>query len=230
MADDAGSDLVVFAVAEESQKPYCVVFPLRFAEAARYYAQRYPSTPVIITEGRIADESLRPKNMPEGVITVQTDTETDFYRAGVLASIMNRGKDGKVVVFLEPDLAGLVNGAFLSGFGAQGNSPVFYDSFTQLDNFNGLSCVVLAGSGAEFLQNNKGIPVIFFTWLDPAYTPAEVAVIFDDSPLAQLIPSVKMVSARENYKKIPSRVLIFSSRIADTGLLRSLKEAAKNGN
>ena len=225
MADDAGSDLVISAVIARSQRPYCVLFPLRFAEAARYYAQQFPDTPVILMEGRNEPRS----RVPEGILTVQTDIETDFFMAGVFASIIDGAKHGRVAVFTDTALAGMANQAFLHGFNDPQNAPAFYSSFAQLSSFNDISCVVIAGAGAEFFQVNIQIPVIFFTWLYPIFTPARTVVIFDDSPWAQLIPSVKMVSAGKNNIKIPSKTLIFSSRIADMGILRSLKKAAKSG-
>jgi hypothetical protein len=78
-----------------------------------------------------------------------------------------------------------------------------------------------------FLEKNQDIPVILFSWVDPAVTPSRVKVVFDDSPWAQVGAAVKILAGEKEPGNVPSRALILSKRIPDQGLLQNIKEAVQ---
>jgi hypothetical protein len=86
--------------------------------------------------------------------------------------------------------------------------------------------VVLAGPGVEFMENNTDIPIIFFSWLNPAFSSKDTVIIFDDSPFAQAALAANIALAGKNEAEIPSKIMVFSARIADKGILRLLRKTA----
>jgi hypothetical protein len=152
--------------------------------------------------------------------------ETDFYRAGAMAAILDGEKNGRVIVFFEQRILAIGRSSFLQGFTDQEKStePIFLTSFSQFSTLDNISCVVLAGTGVEFMENNKDIPIIFFSWLNPAYSSRSTVIIFDDSPFAQAVKAVKIAAAGKNEAEIPSKTMVFSARIADKGILRLLRK------
>ena len=90
VANETGDDLVSLAVSSMSAKPYCVIFPLRFARAAKLYREQNPGIKVILLEGRFP-EYQRPSSFALGgndpdFFIYKTDIETDFYRTGYAAA------------------------------------------------------------------------------------------------------------------------------------------------
>jgi hypothetical protein len=232
IADDAGDDIAYFAVGEASSRPFCVLFPVRFADAAGLYRERFPEIPVAILEGRGTDRNqatLDPGESTAGnFFQFATDMESDFYRAGLCAAILDGDKNGRIVVFLDDSIQNEGREAFLRGLRDQGKetAPLFFTSFSELSGFSGISCVVLAGSGAEFLEKNQEIPVILFTWLNTAFIPENTILVFDDSPWAQAVPAVRLAASRTKSGRIPSKTLILSAKSADKYILRKLKKVA----
>jgi hypothetical protein len=52
VADDASDDILIIALTEASSRPFCVIFSLRFASAAKQYREQNPDIPVVLLEGR----------------------------------------------------------------------------------------------------------------------------------------------------------------------------------
>ena len=48
VTDAAGTDLQLIAIEQAASKPWCVVFPGRYAEAAGRYQEQFPDVPVIL--------------------------------------------------------------------------------------------------------------------------------------------------------------------------------------
>lgn len=222
--DGASDDVVLFAVNEASKRPFSVIFPLRFASAARLFQSHHPEVPAIILEGRnIVDiDHIAPRG---DFFRYRTDTEADFYRAGRFAAILAGENDGNFAVFLNEHFRDNERTAFrqaLAGF--DGAMDVqFFHSIDGIADFSVFSSVVLAGAGADLFLRNPDIPIIFFSWVDPEITPNEVVVIFNDSPLAQAVQAVRMAASGERDGKIASKTLILSARIADKSILRMLR-------
>lgn len=216
-ANDAGEDIIPHAVAEISSSPYCVLFPLRFTRSARLYKEQNPGIPVILLEGR------RIETKSEFDFSYKTDIENDFFQAGIAALELAAG--GKIAVFLESSIDRLAREAFLRGIGEEKASEVkFYTNFSHYHPVNELSCAVLAGIGAEFMEGNVDIPVIYISWLNPGYVPQNVVMIINDSPLAQVKEAVRLFSAGEKEGKIRSNFLTVNSKKIDKKILRKIKK------
>jgi hypothetical protein len=250
VADGVGSDVLMFAIEEVASRPYCVLFPYRYSEAAKRYREQAPEIPVVLMEGRINGPGQAVG--AEGVLTFRTDRETDYYRAGLCAGsigvsrqkaenmgeagVERSGKTGPEnpepgrVAFLYDRFSRIEErDLFARGLREAGleTAPLFVNSANQIADTRDIACVVLAGSGAEYLDRNLKIPVILFSWLDPALTPRETVLIFDDSAWALAVPAVRMAVKEGQFgEKIPSKVLIFSARIADNRVFRKLKKLA----
>jgi len=230
VADDAGDDIVLTAVEKASLGPFCVIFPLRFAKVARSFREKNPAVPVVILEGRSNTED-NPVDFAIGGNTedyfiYKTDISADFYRAGLAAAIIDGDKSERIAVFLEPNINIQAKDAFLK---AQNdiNKPQqtsFFTVFSQFSGNQGISCVVLGGIGAEYLDKYSGIPVIFFTWINPELIPLDVVLVFNDSPPIQIVPAVRMVQSGMTKGKIQSKILFTGGKGVDKVTVRKLRK------
>jgi hypothetical protein len=238
VAESAGADVFVFAVEEAASKPYCVIFPSRYHEEGRRYAEQFPEIPVISLGAKPGD--VLPGG-PGRLITVGIRREVDFYQAGRCAGIIAQraretggpGDTESVLVFPGQSLSAADRSSLAAGLRTRGIElvPRFLYSSAEIAEFQQGACAVLTGSAAEYLEQNLKIPVILFSWLDPALTPRETVMIFDDSPWALAVPAVKMAvrdDIRDIDAYIPSDTVFPRGRITDKELLRTLKEAALN--
>jgi len=226
IADDSGDDIVQFAITEISSSPLCVVFPERFVSAARLYREQNPEIQVILLEGRLAGKTYSGLN---DVFIYKTDIEADLYRAGITAALIDGGKNGKIAVFMNNQLQRQCKDVFLSAFERMEEPPeaLFYTSYSQYSEIPELSCVVLAGIGTEYMENFSGIPVVFFTWIDPSMMPNDVVLVVDDSPWAQVREAVKMAAAGSEQGSIRSNFLIINEKKIDAKALRKIKKQGK---
>ncbi|MDR0444098.1 MAG: hypothetical protein LBH44_11910 [Treponema sp.] len=214
IADEAGEDILLFAVTQASSRPYCVIFPLRFAGTAKLYREQRPETPVVLLEGRFPVDTGNPAafsipgyNSGDYYIYT-TDIDADFYLAGVAAAALDGDKNGTVVVFCDYLIQREAREALLRGLNARNKylETHFFNSFSQYSAISDLSCVILAGSGAEYLEKSSEIPVIYFTWLDPSLLPNDVTLVFNDSPWVQAVPAVRMAAAGTTKGRIQSKM------------------------
>jgi hypothetical protein len=224
IAENAGPDLAVFAVEEADARPHAVIFPYRYDEGGRRYAGQFPRTQVIILDSRAGWGS------PGGVgkpAHINTRRREDMYRAGLMAGLIAQSRPGETLVFQENSLSPADKNALSAGLRAREieKPPLFLNSAAEYAGFQTAACAVLAGGAADFLDQNPKIPVILFSWLDPALTSREVLVVFDDSPWALAAAALRAARAGENA--VPSNIVFPRGRIADKGLLRSLKQAAR---
>jgi thioredoxin 1 len=113
----------------------------------------------------------------------------------------------RIVVFLEPDIQAEARSAFLQPLNELENSPetLFFTSFAHFYDVPGLTCVVIAGIGFDFLEKNTNVPVILFTWIDPFMVPNNVAIIANDSPWAQTVQAVRKAAAGVQNGQIQSK-------------------------
>lgn len=243
VANDAGEDVVPFAVTEASIKPYCVLFPLRFVRSARLYREISPNIPVVVLEGRYPEgenpsEAILGEEKSEYFI-LKTDINDDFYRIGLAVTAIKpkpvkkdensvpeeEEKKGKVVVFLENNLNGMKD-VFLRGLYDMGGllETHFFNYYSQYLEMADLSCVVLAGSGAEFLDKKADVPVISFTWLNPSLLPFDVVMTINDSPLAQTRQAVKMVGSGAKTGLIKSEFRVLDRSKFDKKVIAIVKK------
>jgi len=236
LADNVGTDLVVLAVEEAEARPWCVVFPYRYADGARRFYEQHPEIQTVLLYSRAVQRGRRAAPAADSddsglFFEFFTDKELDFYRTGCFAAIIGGEETGIIPIFVNKDnAAGMRAGkdAFLQGFGDDSPElePKFYDSYSDFTLSGEFPLVVLAGSGTEFFDKNPQSPIILFSWLDPSFTGSNTQVIMDDSVWAQLVPALNMVKKGEKSGQIPSKPLIFSRRVADKDILRQLKKAA----
>jgi len=222
VADDSGGDIVQFAVAEVSLRPFCVVFPFRFADAARIYREQNPSVLVILLEGRL--ESSRPADFHD-IFVYKTDIEAEFFMAAAAVAGIEGGENGKIAIFIDTQFQNKCTDAFLRVFNElEPPETLFFPTFSQYYEIPDLSCVVLAGTGAEFLETYSGLPIVFFTWIDPLMMPEEVVFVVDDSPWIQLSQAVRMAAAGSAEGLIKSGFLILDEKKISASVLRRIKK------
>jgi hypothetical protein len=242
VANDAGDDIVPFAVAEISGRPYCVLFPLRFVQSAQLYRELNPEIPVVLLEGRYP-ENENPAEKALGAdkseyFIYKTDINDDFYRASLAVSALKpateqkkddsspeTGKNGKIAVFLDRNLTQMRD-VFLRGLYDRGvlMETQFFNSFSQYSEIPDLSCVILAGQGFEYMDKKTGVPVIYFTWIDPLLLPTDVVMVVNDSPWVQARQAVKMAGAGEKNAVLKSEFLILNKGKFDRELIALIKK------
>jgi hypothetical protein len=210
ISESAAPDVAALAIEAASPSPHAVLVPYRYYESGHRYKENFPQVPVFVFDSggeRLPAES--------GLVPVRTDRETDFYRAGLCAAFLAReGENGDILVFSEGTMPNGEREAFLEGLRVQGflRNPVYLGLNSDYQNYQGVSCVVLNGSAPRFLSENRGIPVLLFSWIDPALTPPEVKVIFDDSPWTLAAEAVKTLEQGAGEKTLPSRPLVPQGR------------------
>jgi len=229
VADDASDEIVRIAITDASSTPFCVIFPLRFIRSARIYREQNPEIPVVILEGRHSNastDSVIGGNKNDYYI-YKTDINTEFHKTGMAAASINMGRNGKIVVFIEPQIQSQATDAFLQGMNSFENPPqaVFFNNFIQFSEIPDISCVVLVGSGVEFLENNEEIPIIFFSWIDSALLPAQTALLVNDSSLAQTVEAVRMVIAGQKEGLLQSKFVSFKKSHIDRKILRKIHKS-----
>ncbi|MDR3276236.1 MAG: hypothetical protein LBT11_03325 [Treponema sp.] len=192
--EEGGMDLAVYAIAAVEERPYCVLFPYRYAEEARFFINLYPDVPVAVLDGR--------RRFPEdeGLAVFRADTSTDFYRAGRAAALL-AGDQEPVLVYADgltvpADREAFDLGLRDGGYAGESRYVGYGVNPTVLEH---AACIVYAGISGEEPERILDIPVILFSWIDPALTASNVKLIFDDSPWALVVGAVKAldVEARD---------------------------------
>jgi hypothetical protein len=220
VADAVGPEMAAFAVEAAVSRPYCVLFPNRYAEGARRYTRDYPQIPVVVLEGR-RRELLR----EERPLYAGTGLVVDLYRAGRCAAFF-AAPGGGILFYQDEPLEPAGREAFSRGLrdgGWEGN-PLYLNAGTDYTAFENIRCALVMGSPAFFLERHLDIPVILFSWINPALTSARVKLIFDDSPWAQLTPVVKTLERPGELTTIPSKISLITPRIKEKEALRTLRE------
>jgi len=251
VADGVSPDMVILAISEASKRPACVLFPRSQAQAALRYHEQFPEIPAVVLRGLVLVPELP---SPDGFLCVYgTDREVDLYRAGLFAGILGAsrrnlaGQDEKQAE-IQPESAAVAQtaaqtyvlwqdrtiqaaGREVFSRGVQELDPessvVFINTAGQMPDVKGVACLTLTSAGADYLERNAPIPLILFSWLDPAILPREVVIQFNDSVWALAVPAVRMAMEQQAEGKIPSKPLIFSRKIADNNVFRTLKKSAK---
>lgn len=229
IGENAGPDMVTFAVEEAHRAPYGVLFPYRYYEGAERYIAQFPQIPVFILGGRSRDPQV------PGGIFVGTDTPLDLYRAGLCAGIIARHEgegdgdplsQGEILFFQNEGISTEYREAFRMGLREQGftKEPKYLNiKQDYTDNIQNVSCVVMQGQATLFLERNLEIPVILFSWVDPDLTSRAVKLVVDDSPWAVAGKTVAMIPGREGVA-VPSDWVFPEQRIGDKEVVGRLKK------
>ncbi|MDR1419374.1 MAG: hypothetical protein LBI86_03285 [Treponema sp.] len=222
VGEDSGSDMVVFALEAAAANPYCVLVPYRYADGARRYSREFPETPVGVLGAEAGGPELSGENGEDAPLFFSADRESDMYRAGRSAAILGMG--GTVLVYHTREMAAF-RAALEEGLGG-GTEFRFLGPGAEFENFDGISCVILGRPSQPFAEKRPDIPVVLFSWLDPALTTGETKVIFDDSPWAQAAQAVKM-TVQGKAGAIPSRMILPPGRTAGGEYAERLGEVSR---
>jgi len=226
IADDAPEDVVMIAISDISVRPFCVIFPLRFIHSARLYREQNPSVRVILLSGRQNEEQFLPVlgSKAGDFFIFQTDIDSDFYRAGIAAAALDMNKNGKIAVFMETNLLTQAKEAFLRGVSTHENRPetLFFNTISQFQENSGISCSVLAGTGAEYFDMEISVPVIFFTWVDPSFLRDDVVLLVNDSPWVQCTQAVRMAVKQVENGRIKSKFQLVNKKNINRETLRKM--------
>jgi hypothetical protein len=228
IGENTGDDLINLAVKSAAKKPYCVLFPFRYAGGASYYAKENAGVLVAVCGG--ANQNREKES--EEIVFIQTDREADLYRAGLLSAILSTNdeekNEKKIAVFSQGSLPDGAKAAFLKGAKERGfeGFPEFLFSNTNYREDKKTASIVLLKTPETFLDQEHTVPAVLFSWIDPAFTASWVKVIFDDSLWALLVPAVQM--AEKGGGKLPSMVQILPGRAETEEMTRDLKNAVRN--
>jgi len=221
VAETAMPDVITLVVEEAFPAPWAVLFPQRYIDAARLFNDRRPEVPVLVMWGR---NPLPPALRDTGVVFVRTDTATDLYRAGLSAAVLSC-ETLEMLFFTDGSLRDGYREAFEQGLLNRGftNTTFFLDASMEHTAYSSIGCVVIAGPALRFLEWGLDIPVILFSWIDPASTPRSVRMIFDDSPLALASRALRAFYPAAEEILVPSRPAILSDRIEEREEIRALR-------
>jgi hypothetical protein len=210
VAETAGSDVIVLAVEAVAAAPHAVIFPYRFAGAAGRYREGHQEITAIILSGRSRETAAG-----DGPVVYRTDSEADFYRAGLCAALLGAGSGSIVPVFQDGAMTQADREAFSAGLGEGGAaiSPVYLNSGSNYTAWRSVSCAVAVGPAPLFEQNVTA-PILLFGWIDPDATPRNVKLVFDDSPWALALDAVKAAERGEREASLPSDMVILPERIS----------------
>ena len=226
LADGIGDDGIAFAVSEVSEKPYYVGFPHRYASGARRYKQQFPDIPVILFSGREGDTGQN-----QDITLVPTDLRTDFYRAGLGAAVLSGGGPGKILCYADDRIGTSAKHFLQLGLSEGGveSSPIFINTNDKYVSNEQVSCIILAGNTEDPFISRQNIPIILFSWADPALLPASVRIIFNDSPWEMIVPAVKTLQKGEFEGEIPSAAGINNGNgLTDSGKKQLKAALSKN--
>ena len=220
IGENAGPDMVAFAVEQHRARPYAVLFPYRYIEGALRYKEEFPTIPVYVFG------ETRQNPHVENISFIEADTQVDLYRAGIAAGVWGGNDEGYVYFFYSDSLPQEERSIFEEGLKSQGyeRSPVYISGNQAFFENQNISCAVVRGQGSQLFDANLDIPIILFSWIDPNITTPQVKVVFDDSPWAIF---VKALRARKSTE-IPSAITILEDRIKEREVLKGLRRIAGN--
>ncbi|MDR0473227.1 MAG: hypothetical protein LBH43_06110 [Treponema sp.] len=219
--EGAGPELVAIA-AQEAYKtaPGAILFPFRYKEGAGIYKESNPEVPVLVIGGPKPNEET-------GLAFFLTDSAWDMYRAGLCAPLL--AGEAKVMVLSDGDLQDKYREAFQEGLKIRGflDEPIFVNASNDYSSYSELGCAVVAGPASVFLEQNKNVPVILFSWADPELTPETVKLVFDDSLWTLAPMALRSFKPEESEFLICSIPVIFKDRLAEKRDFRNLKAYVK---
>ncbi|MDR2516577.1 MAG: hypothetical protein LBC88_04255 [Spirochaetaceae bacterium] len=211
------SEVAVFAINTAAPYPYCVFFPWSFYRESRNYLEDRPDIPVGVFTGRMDVEA-----QSGDPVFFQTDIQTDIYRAGRAAALLAGG--GEVLFMVDDNTTADLQAIFEAALRAGGHAgAVHYTASDQVPDGGGAyaAAVILRPPGL------LATPGVLFSWVNPAYTPDNVKVIFDDSPWAQVRVAASRLFSGDADKKIPSEIRVLRRRLTIKGLKKQLEALSK---
>jgi hypothetical protein len=224
IGENAGQDMVPYAVEAASARPHVVIFPFRYGEGAGRYSGQHPDIPTVVLGGRV------PPSQEENLLFFGTDTVLDMYRAGLCAAAFV-GPEEDVFVFPDSLISGVDREAFLEGLRAGGyiKEPLYMSAYADLSSRTGIS-VLMTGTPPSFLEGGIKIPMILFSWMNPALSSRDVKLVFDDSPWALAVEAIKLLDQGEKEGVVPSKISVLDRRIQDKALAVKIKNLIRQNN
>jgi hypothetical protein len=207
-----------------------VIFPFRYLEGARLYKGNHAEIPVLVmgegnpkpaySTGPWGGEGSSPENI-SSLTFISTDTAADLYRAGLCASALAGEK--QILLLSSGYFGNEYRNVFQEGLraGNHSNSPVYAEA--SREDFSGIGCVIVTGVAAKFPEPGHEIPVILFSWADPAFCPRNVKLIFDDSSWALAAEALRAYPPPAGEILIASEPLLLPDRITEKGVFRALR-------
>jgi hypothetical protein len=219
VSENTGHDIIAIATEEAFSSPWAVLFPYRYHASARLYKDKHRDVPVVVMGG------MNP--VPEGLSNMdityfRTDVLVDLYRAVLSAFVLAGEKEVLILCdesFSKEYQAPLGEMLVSSGYTEE---PVFLAPFTHFNRFSDIGCVIVTGSASRHLDQIENIPVILFSWVDPALTPQAVKVVVDDSPWAMANRALKAMDSGEIL--MPSAAVILGNRIDKKTDFRKIRD------
>ena len=220
--ENAGPDIVAIAVEDAYKSPRAVIFPFRRFTGARTYKDENPDVPVYVMAG--AGQGAQEET---DLAFIRTDTRVDLYRAGLCAALL--AGENEVLFISDGTLSEELLDAFREGLKMQGylDDPSWGNTYTDYSSHSNLGCVVLAGPATAFLEENPSVPMLVFSWIDPAFTPLSVKIVFDDSPWVLASKAFKSLPPPGGETFIGSSPTVFKDRITEKRDFRKLKSLLK---
>ncbi|GHU85117.1 hypothetical protein FACS189473_3740 [Spirochaetia bacterium] len=266
IAEDAGEDVAVFAVRSAAEKPFCVLFPYRYHNEAKRYSGEFPESSVAVLQGRFRDLSdsggaanlfffgtdsaldfyragqcaaIFARPVPPEKVSPEAGKSGDSGEASAESPEAEVQEPGTIFLLQDDLVSDGDREAFSRGLAENGydRTPVYQNAGTAFTTRPNTACAVISGAAQNFFEQSLDIPVLLFSWIDPALTPARIKLVFDDSPWALAVPAVKTIGRQRavsdindsgNIKSIPSEIQLLSRRISRKERLGDIKRAIRS--
>jgi hypothetical protein len=123
--------------------------------------------------------------------------------------------------------------AFNQGVADRGyeRTPVYQNAGAAFTPRPNMACVVISAPSQSFFEQSLDIPVLLFSWIDPALTPSRIKLVFDDSPWVLAVPAVKTAGRQGDIPDIidiPSEIQVLRRRINGKERLGNIKQAIRS--
>jgi hypothetical protein len=228
VGEDTSNLTIIDSVEKSYFAPFCVFFPFWYKDAAAAYSQKHTASKTYV----FLDNNNAPQDA-SSVIYIRSDTENDYYRMGRFAAALSNESgvkdDGhkKILFIYDIDIESAEESAFNKGLAAGGflggSDFIKNNEFQSVGN---VSCVVVQGPAASFLNAGTSVPAIVRAWfLNPKYVPNNIKVQIDDSPYC-LIPKINVYKNKKgNTLQVPADFIILYDKILNKKITRDLRKA-----
>jgi hypothetical protein len=232
ITENADPEALIFSLEEKEKHPWAVLGHSRYSRGLEQYARRRADVRVtVIGEGPGPSRSGGGETFPgQGLEFVYTDAGLNSRRLGRCAALLAGETGGVVLIFQErPDFP-VQPEAFLAGLREENGNldPVYMDPSADYPSWDEVCCVVVGGGGAAPIPGvrERQIPVLLYSWLDPALSPFNVKVIGDDSIWALAFWALRVPPGEASSPRtIPAAFSVIQGRTADIRLRGRLKRA-----
>jgi hypothetical protein len=227
VSEQAGPEQIALALRQKSARPHAVLFPYRYAAGAKRYFEENPQVPMMVLQGR-AVPPVQAAGEP-GPPGIRTDTNLDYYRAGLLSAVLRGGSEGGILFYHELSLSKEDRDAFMEGLKAGGfaRNPIFLNVNSDYAAWQNIACVVISGEASRFFEKNLRLPLVLFSWVDPRMTPQGVMALFDDSPWGLAERAVKLLESGGEGESLASAIIFPKGHIGNKALEANVRALAK---